>query len=237
MPRFLASPPREQTVVHLNVEDAWLSGPAPWEEGRNRVRLYRRLLAREAAGGLEEPGRQRNPRGTDSRRCRRRPRPRPRALAGSPARQRPHLRPRPLHRLAPPTASDPAPGRALPRPGPARSATQRSCGGARAHPNPPPSGSGDARSALPPRRPCPSPSGDSICSRAVRRCAGSGERCTLREGRRPRGQAAARSPAGCGGDTRAPVATEGPGLPPREQRRPALELALRRDALACTASL
>lgn len=118
MPSFLASPPRVQTVFHLSVQEAWLSEPAPWEEGRNRVSLYRRLLVRKAVGRLEKPGHQRNPRSTYSR-CSRRPRPQPpapppaararplaRDLTPAPPRPRPWTRPLPA--TPPPAARSPA---------------------------------------------------------------------------------------------------------------------------------
>ena len=105
--------------------------------------------------------------------------------------------------LPPHPPRGPAPGpRALARAGPAPSPTQRSCGGARVPPNPPPSGSGgDARFLPPPRCRCQPPSGDSICSQIGLVAAKSGrERCPRPVDWCPPGQAPSPSLAGFGGD-------------------------------------
>lgn len=51
----LASPQTVHILFHLSVEEASLSEPDPWEEGQNKVSLYRPLLVREAVGRLQPP--------------------------------------------------------------------------------------------------------------------------------------------------------------------------------------
>lgn len=189
-----------RSSLHLRVEEAPRAGAGHWDKRQNTVSLHRPLLAGEVACRPEQAGIGGN---------------HYRRLGGLP---RPHPRQRPCPRTA----------RARP-PRPRPLAGTRSCGGARVHPNPPPSGSGgDARPSRPPCHQCQPPLGDSICFQGSLAAAqAGGERCPPHTDDRPLRQAAAHSPAVCGGDTRSLSPRRNPGSlrvsqdVPRSGARPA----------------
>ncbi|KAM4811013.1 uncharacterized protein ACH125_023985 [Urocitellus parryii] len=202
MRRFVTSSQRLRVLFPLRQMEASSPESGHRLKRQDRASSYRPLLANPAARSPQRPDHRPNPRSVRRTRGVRVPPPTP---ARSPS---PRPGPRALARQAPPLADT------------------RSCGGARVHPNPPPSGSGsDARLSLPPppRHRCQPPSGDSICSQhELATVQAGGERCPQSANWRPLRQAAAHRLAGRGGDTLVARVQAESGLPPREERRPAL---------------